>query len=206
MIHAGFSENTEKLLADALLELTKTLPFHKISVSNVAYKANVHRNTFYYHFKDLRELVLWTIHRDFSEVPDDFSSFLLTYLTRNDNFLRFANELLGTDSFLSRMRSELRPHLRNYLAAMQTAPAGISPVHSSALSTPGERRPVNTSAESRPGSTPADTRTESEKEEMILNSIAEQLLVAYLLRDKMSVMIPLILDRIFPELIKEDLV
>ena len=111
---SGISEHTENLLADALIELTKTVPFNKLSVSFISHQANVHRNTFYYHFEDIKALILWTIHRDFINAPDDTQGFLSTYFSRRDKLLKYAAEILGTSEFMKQMQSELLPLLERY--------------------------------------------------------------------------------------------
>ena len=48
------SKNTKYELANALTELTGEGNFRKINISSVAFRANMHRNTVYYHFSDMR--------------------------------------------------------------------------------------------------------------------------------------------------------
>ncbi len=51
---------TKKMLAHALAELLKTKPLNKITISDITGRCGVNRMTFYYHFKDIYELVGWT--------------------------------------------------------------------------------------------------------------------------------------------------
>lgn len=114
MKSAEFSEHTKNVLADALTELTRTFPFRKITASFVAHKANVHRNTLYYHFSGIEDLILWTLHRDLSRIQTQKRVFLITYLSRNDKLLRFALSVLGFDAFTTAMRQELKPIVAEY--------------------------------------------------------------------------------------------
>lgn len=50
---------TKAVLADALKELMQTTPLEKISVTDIVSKAEMNRQTFYYHFRDKYALVIW---------------------------------------------------------------------------------------------------------------------------------------------------
>jgi AcrR family transcriptional regulator len=61
---------TYKLLSEALLSLLEERPFDKISVIDICDKAMVHRTTFYKHFEDKYQLLVFSIKgflKDFSE-------------------------------------------------------------------------------------------------------------------------------------------
>ncbi|MEG0732088.1 MAG: TetR/AcrR family transcriptional regulator C-terminal domain-containing protein [Vagococcus sp.] len=51
---------TKKALSQALKELMTHIPFEKITINDVTNTAGVSRNTFYYHFSDINELLEWT--------------------------------------------------------------------------------------------------------------------------------------------------
>lgn len=51
-------------LSNSLKELLLNVELDKISVIGVAKKAYVNRNTFYYHFKNIHELAVWTLEND----------------------------------------------------------------------------------------------------------------------------------------------
>lgn len=54
-------------LSQALKEELKTKPLSKVSVSRLAEVAEVGRQTFYYHFNDIYDLVTWVFERDVAE-------------------------------------------------------------------------------------------------------------------------------------------
>ncbi|UTC07902.1 TetR family transcriptional regulator [Latilactobacillus curvatus] len=56
--------NTKQKLADTLKELMKTTPVDHITVNQLTSSADVARNTFYYHFADINELVAWIYNRE----------------------------------------------------------------------------------------------------------------------------------------------
>lgn len=62
------SELTKKALAFSLKELLKEKTINKITIGDICEKAGVRRQTFYYHFSDLPELVEWTFYTEVESV------------------------------------------------------------------------------------------------------------------------------------------
>ena len=56
---------TREALAKTLKEMIQTQPLDKITVTDLAEKCQVNRQTFYYHFRDIYELIDWIIEEDF---------------------------------------------------------------------------------------------------------------------------------------------
>lgn len=50
---------TKKAIALALKEVMKTKPLSKITVNEIAEECSINRQTFYYHFQDIQDLVEW---------------------------------------------------------------------------------------------------------------------------------------------------
>lgn len=103
---------TKSKLADALKEEMKTIPFEKISVKELAEKCNVNRQTFYYHFADIYELLEWLCKKEFDSIAKNQSdaskwqeavSILLKYIKDNKAFC------------LCAMNSDAYSHIRQYL-------------------------------------------------------------------------------------------
>ena len=55
------TQKTKKVLKDALVELLKKKQFSKITVSELTKSCNLNRMTFYYHFKDIYDLLDWAL-------------------------------------------------------------------------------------------------------------------------------------------------
>ena len=53
------SLTTKKAIAYTFKDLLKEKPFNKITVNDIAKKCDINRQTFYYHFKDIKDLVEW---------------------------------------------------------------------------------------------------------------------------------------------------
>lgn len=67
--------DTKKELSDALIELLKTKPLSKITVSNITDECGTSRMTFYYHFNNVNQLVAWTCEQAIGEAMVDLSSY-----------------------------------------------------------------------------------------------------------------------------------
>ncbi len=70
------SKRTQKWMQDALLELMKELPYHKISISKITNRADIARPTFYIHFKTVDDLLISCIDIVFETFTGTMSSFL----------------------------------------------------------------------------------------------------------------------------------
>lgn len=109
------SKNTKYEIAAALIELTREAKkAYEINISSVAFKANMHRNTIYYHFRDMKELLIWTIRyelnrsmssREYFDVRDGMADFF----TKMRPLLIFAKQEFGIEEYLQRMRLEILP-------------------------------------------------------------------------------------------------
>ncbi|MEG1430525.1 MAG: TetR family transcriptional regulator, partial [Oscillospiraceae bacterium] len=53
------SQTTKKALAASLVRLLSEKPLDKITVVDIAEDCEVNRQTFYYHFQDIYDLVEW---------------------------------------------------------------------------------------------------------------------------------------------------
>lgn len=53
------SLTTKKMIAYEFKDLLKEKPFNKITINDIAKKCNINRQTFYYHFQDIQDLVEW---------------------------------------------------------------------------------------------------------------------------------------------------
>ncbi|MGL4695685.1 TetR/AcrR family transcriptional regulator [Enterococcus larvae] len=60
----GGSSATKRTIALALIKLSQTKAFDKISVQDITKKAGLNRQTFYYHFSDKFDLLRWIYQQD----------------------------------------------------------------------------------------------------------------------------------------------
>jgi AcrR family transcriptional regulator len=61
------SQTTMQELAEAFIKLTEAKAPEKISVSDIIVAAGKNRKTFYYHFVDKNQLIIWIFRSDFAE-------------------------------------------------------------------------------------------------------------------------------------------
>lgn len=101
---------TKKALSQALKELMTTIPFEKITINDVTNEAGVSRNTFYYHFSDINELLEWTFDNEIVkglESYEDLNTWrdgLLSVLNYTEENRKFC---LNTFHSLNRDRLEI---------------------------------------------------------------------------------------------------
>ena len=98
------SDETKRILALSLKELMKIKPLEKISIRELSDTANVNRQTFYYHFEDIYDLLKWTFQQETVQLLDVDESALLwkegllqlfKYLGENKEFCLCALQSLG---------------------------------------------------------------------------------------------------------------
>lgn len=101
---------TKKALSQSLKELMETIPFEKITINDVTHKAGVSRNTFYYHFSDINELLEWTFDNEIVrglesyEAIDTWKKGLLSVLNYTEENRKFC---LNTFHSINRDRLEI---------------------------------------------------------------------------------------------------
>ena len=61
------SSITKQALASALKDLMQEMPFDKIRVSHICDKCNMNRQSFYYHFQDTRDVVMWICEEELAQ-------------------------------------------------------------------------------------------------------------------------------------------
>lgn len=64
------SQATKRALADSLKKALLTTPLDKITVIDLVADCGVNRQTFYYHFQDIYDLLSWTFETDLREAVD----------------------------------------------------------------------------------------------------------------------------------------
>lgn len=97
---------TKSLLAAALKNKLQTKTISKITVSELIQACNINRNTFYYHFENVYDLLKWTLEAEAVEVIKNFGlmldyeeaiEFVLDYVESNEHILKCTYDALGRD-------------------------------------------------------------------------------------------------------------
>ncbi|GAB6168411.1 TetR/AcrR family transcriptional regulator [Clostridium carnis] len=103
---------TKNAIAASLKELMKSSDLHKISVKDIVDKCGVNRQTFYYHFQDIFDLIDWIYKTEAVESISEYRS----YETWTDGLFKIFKYIEENKSFcLNTLNSMGRNHLDMYL-------------------------------------------------------------------------------------------
>lgn len=95
---------TKKAMASALQEAMKKKDFTKITVKEIIEACNINRNTFYYHFADIYELLHWMFREealgqleqyDLISEQKEALTFVLSYIQQKESILRCVCNSIG---------------------------------------------------------------------------------------------------------------
>lgn len=68
------SQLTKKAIVNSFIKLLNKKPLDKITVKDIVEECGINRNTFYYHFSDIKELTIYTFNTQISEAADEDAS------------------------------------------------------------------------------------------------------------------------------------
>lgn len=103
---------TKKQLANSLKKLMKKTSFEKITVKDVVTDCGVNRQTFYYHFQDIYDLLGWIYKTEALDAIADYK----TYDTWQQGFLNvFQYVAENRDFCMNTFHSIGRDHLETFL-------------------------------------------------------------------------------------------
>ncbi len=106
------SQTTKRALEASLKNLLLKKPLDKITISDIADDCGINRMTFYYHFKDIYDLVEWSCEEDAAKALAGKK----TYDTWQDGFLQIFEAVKANKPFIMNVyRSVSREQLENYL-------------------------------------------------------------------------------------------
>lgn len=104
MKNEDISLKTRTSIALALKDAMKHKPISKITVSEIVRACNINRNTFYYHFENIFDLLKWMLEEEAVEQvlkmnlikdAEEALDFVITYITDNFQLLRNAFSAIG---------------------------------------------------------------------------------------------------------------
>lgn len=106
------SQVTKRALEASLKHLLLQKPLHKITISDITEDCGINRMTFYYHFKDIYDLVEWSCEEDASKALEGKK----TYDTWQQGLLQIFEAVLENKPFILNVyRSVNREQVENYL-------------------------------------------------------------------------------------------
>lgn len=110
---------TKARIAYALRELMRERPTQKITVQDIMERTGMKRQSFYYHFQDVHQVLSWEVDRqlfhnvEFSpeQSYDEWCQSVMEELDSNAWFYRRAFELLGSQQTAERFRKIVQPQV-----------------------------------------------------------------------------------------------
>lgn len=106
MKHTEISLYTKKKLASSLKHFMMSKSLNKITITDIVKDCNMNRNTFYYHFEDIYDLLKWILEEEAVEVVKQFDLmvdyreailFVIDYVEKNAHILACAYDTLGRE-------------------------------------------------------------------------------------------------------------
>ena len=82
------SQLTKRALEESFKRQLSTKPFSKITIADIAQDCGISRMTFYYHFKDIYDLMEWSLEEDAKRAIDGCK----TVSTWQEGYLGVLNE------------------------------------------------------------------------------------------------------------------
>ena len=106
------SQTTKRALEASLKKLLLEKPLHKITVSDITDDCGINRMTFYYHFKDIYDLVEWSCQEDASRALAGKK----TYETWQQGLLQIFEAVYENKAFIiNAYHAVRREQIENYL-------------------------------------------------------------------------------------------
>ncbi len=106
------SQTTKRALEASLKNLLLQKSFDKITIADITEDCGVNRMTFYYHFKDIYDLVEWSCIEDAAKALEGKK----TYDTWQQGFLQIFQAVLDNKPFITNVYHTVsREHVETYL-------------------------------------------------------------------------------------------
>ncbi len=130
MKHEIASLNTKKALSQALKKRMETKPFSKITIQEIILDCGINRNTFYYHFHDMRDLLRWTLRHEAVDIvrqydlASDYEAailFVIDYLEQNQHMLNCVFDSVGCDEVKSYLRDDFTEIIESVISFEEAA-------------------------------------------------------------------------------------
>lgn len=103
---------TKKALLAAFGELIEEKPFNKITITDITSRCGLNRMTFYYHFNDIYELMIWGLDMQMREVSKD----CVNYENWKTGYLRVFRFALDRKTYIKKIFQTLeQKNLEHYL-------------------------------------------------------------------------------------------
>lgn len=112
------SSETKLKMGEALKKLVNYKAFSKITVGDIVTECGLNRNSFYYHFENMFDLLYWTYDQEIKNIVTAFQNanadytqsfeFILSYIDQNINLCQAAYESLGENDLENMIERDLK--------------------------------------------------------------------------------------------------
>ncbi|NYB74672.1 TetR/AcrR family transcriptional regulator C-terminal domain-containing protein [Sedimentibacter hydroxybenzoicus DSM 7310] len=107
MAHSIMTEMTKLILSKSLKKLLSKKPLNKITVKDIVSDCKLTRQTFYYHFQDIFELLDWTYKNEIGHILEEASNSswdvvikgILSYIKDNKSMFAYTIQSVGREHF-----------------------------------------------------------------------------------------------------------
>jgi len=119
--HSIITEMTKKLLSKSLKKLLSKKPLNKITVKDIVNECKLTRQTFYYHFQDIYELLDWTYKNEIGHILNDSQNDswenviknTLIYIRDNKSMFNHTLQSIGREHFEQAIYTDLYNFSKN---------------------------------------------------------------------------------------------
>ncbi|MGN1024519.1 MAG: TetR/AcrR family transcriptional regulator, partial [Lachnospiraceae bacterium] len=121
------SELTKQRMADSLKKFMAEKPFEKITVREIIEDCEISRPTFYYHFEDIYQLMVWMFQREMIDLLqksedvltwDEGILLVFRYVQENRNVCLCAYRSIGRDGMKRLFYDSIRDMLGRFVAML----------------------------------------------------------------------------------------
>lgn len=128
MSHSIMTEMTKMLLSKSLKKILNKKPLNKITVKDIANDCKLTRQTFYYHFQDIYELLDWTYKNELGHLlsdPQDNSwekviKGILNFISENKFMFIYTIQSVGREHFEQAIYSDLFEFSKNKISKISS--------------------------------------------------------------------------------------
>ncbi|MBQ9530478.1 MAG: TetR family transcriptional regulator [Eubacterium sp.] len=122
-------KKTKEALISAFLELVKKDDFDRITVTDLVEKCGISRQTFYYHFDDIHQMLDWAFEAETKSIcalqnPDDWGATeekYIEFFNKYDVMLRKALKSIRFIGVFNRIEKSFYDCITSYIAAKRSA-------------------------------------------------------------------------------------
>lgn len=128
MSHSIMTEMTKILISNSFKKLLSKKPLNKITIKDIAYDCKLTRQTFYYHFQDIYELLDWTYKNELGHLLNESQNNswekvikgILYFIRENKTMFTYTIQAVGREHFEQTIYPDLYEFSKNKINKLST--------------------------------------------------------------------------------------